>query len=120
MKPSAKSMKNLQSWQPGQTGNPLGRPKGHKTLRARLKELMDVQVKYMDLDGVERDMKVEDALGIVVVAKALTTGDMKAVEMIKNELAGESKEASLKEWEEEVVRRAFARFKDVTPVEVIA
>lgn len=104
---------NLKSWKPGQSGNPKGKPKGTKSLKTRLRELMGVTISYTDLDGKPSKMKVEDALGIALVAKALTTGDIKAIEMIKNELEGtkpkEEQQDNLNEIQRQIVQRAMLR-----------
>jgi hypothetical protein len=116
------TLENLKSWQPGQSGNPKGRPKGAKSLKTRLLELMDIQINYTDLDGNPAQMKVEDALGVALVAKALTTGDIKAIEMIKNELeANAPKDSEISTLQKSIVERAMARMleaKDVTKTPV--
>ncbi len=104
-------------WKVGQSGNPNGRPRG-KSLKTRLLELMEVQINYTDLDGKPAKMKVEDALGTALVAKALTTGDIKAIEMIKNEIEGNApKDGEISQLQKAIVERAVARMlemKDVT------
>lgn len=108
---------NLIPWKKGQSGNPKGRAKGVKTLKTRLLELMDTMIEYNDLDGKPAKMKGEDALGIALFAKALTTGDTKAIEMIRNEVEGnQPKDTELSETQRMIVQRAFERLgvmKDV-------
>jgi len=97
-------------WKPGQSGNPKGRQKGTKLLRTRLLELMKTEIYYKDLDGKDAKMLGEDALGIALFAKALQTGDVKAIEMIRNEVEGTiAREADLSESQKTIVMRAMSR-----------
>ena len=99
-----------QFWKKGIAPNPKGRPKGAKTLKTRLNELMKLNINYTDLEGKPCNMLVEDALGLALMAKALTTGDIKAIEMIKNELEGDQiKDVDLSERQREIVQRAMQR-----------
>jgi hypothetical protein len=111
-----------QFWKKGQSGNPYGRAKGVKTLKTRLTELMNTIIEYKDLDGKPVKMKGEDALGIALFAKALTTGDTKAIEMIRDELeSNQPKDNALTDVQKLIVQRAmerllpdFTKTKDVT------
>jgi len=118
----ATSVDNLVKWQKGQSGNPKGRAKGVKTLKTRLTELMNTTIDYLDLDGNKKAMRVDDALGIALMAKALQTGDIKAIEMIRNEVEGnQPRNEDLSELQKLIVQRAmeralpdFQKMKDVS------
>jgi hypothetical protein len=66
-----KSLENLRkgrkSWQPGQSGNPKGRPKGIKYLSEALKELLSDEALVDELVKklVERAKRSDNALNII-------------------------------------------------------
>ena len=85
----------LNQWQPGQSGNPAGRPKGSKDgidahcRRLLAKDLSLLQIKdKLKAKGIDlEDGTNAEAISVVLVLKALT-GDLKAIEMLcKFELA---------------------------------
>lgn len=100
-------------WAPGQSGNPKGRPKG-RTLKNILKDYLDQEVLYKDLDGQKKMLKVRDAIGLALIAKALVDKDIKAIEMIRLETEGpRDREPQIlmdvSEAQKEIVSRAMAR-----------
>ena len=62
-------MAKPQSWKPGQSGNPKGRPKKGYSITEMMKEMLNSKP------------KVKDAIGKVIAKKALQ-GDMTAVKML--------------------------------------
>jgi len=72
----------LTPWQPGQSGNPNGLPKGYKMLTTRLKEVCNTGIKYKDINRKDKRMKVGDAIMTALVAKAIYGGDLDAIECI--------------------------------------
>lgn len=113
-------------WKKGESGNPAGRKKGVKTLKTTLTALMKSTIQYKDMDGNEAKMKGEDALAIALFAKALTTGDVRAIELIRNVLEGDKpkddNERPITEEQKQIVERFmgrmlphFEKVKDVTP-----
>lgn len=79
----------LNQWQPGQSGNPAGRPKGAKDgidahcRRLLAKDLSLLQIKDK-LKAKSIDLEIgtnAEAISVVLVLKALT-GDLKAIEML--------------------------------------
>lgn len=79
----------LNQWQPGQSGNPAGRPKGSKDgidahcRRLLTKDLSFSQIKdKLKAKGIDlEDGTNAEAISVVLVLKALT-GDLKAIEML--------------------------------------
>ena len=79
----------LNQWQPGQSGNPAGRPKGSRDgidahcRRLLAKDLSFSQIKNeLKAKGIDlEDETNAEAISVVLVLKALT-GDLKAIEML--------------------------------------
>ena len=79
----------LNQWQPGESGNPAGRPKGSKDgidahcRRLLAKDLSLLQIKNeLKARGVDLEIGTNaEAISVVLVLKALT-GDLKAIEML--------------------------------------
>ena len=79
----------LNQWQPGESGNPAGRPKGSKDgidahcRRLLAKDLSLLQIKdKLKAKGIDlKDGTNAEAISVVLVLKALT-GDLKAIEML--------------------------------------
>lgn len=67
-------------FQPGQSGNPKGRPKGHKNLATDLKEVLQERVPVQE-NGKIRKMTKQRALVVATFNRALK-GDPKAVSSI--------------------------------------
>ena len=77
------SKQNLKPWQPGQSGNPAGKPKGTKHLSTYIKELMtDDEFEITLRDNKTKQVKFEGipvrALIYVAMQKALD-GDVSAM-----------------------------------------
>ena len=79
----------LNQWQPGESGNPAGRPKGSRDgidahcRRLLAKDLSLLQIKDK-LKAKSIDLEIgtnAEAISVVLVLKALT-GDLKAIEML--------------------------------------
>lgn len=66
-------------FKPGQTGNPNGRPKGSKSLKTMLMELLSSQ----DPDG-----EWSKSVGGQLIRKAFRDGDMRALEQIIDRIEG--------------------------------
>ena len=79
----------LTQWEPGQSGNPAGRPKGSKDgidahcRRLLTKDLSFSQIKdKLKAKGIDLEIGTNaEAISVVLVLKALT-GDLKAIEML--------------------------------------
>ena len=79
----------LNQWQPGQSGNPAGRPKGSRDgidahcRRLLAKDLSFSQIKNeLKAKGIDLEIGTNaEAISVVLVLKALT-GDLKAIEML--------------------------------------
>ena len=79
----------LTQWQPGESGNPAGRPKGSKDgidahcRRLLAKDLSFPQIKdKLKAKGIDLEIGTNaEAISVVLVLKALT-GDLKAIEML--------------------------------------
>ena len=79
----------LTQWQPGQSGNPAGRPKGSKDgIDAHCRRLLTKDLSFSKIKdklkakGIDlEDETNAEAISVVLVLKALT-GDLKAIEML--------------------------------------
>lgn len=102
----------------GVVTNPKGRPKGAKSLKNRLTEMLERTISYKDFDESPIDITVGDAIAMALIGKAIYTGDVKAIEMIRNEVEGNMpKDTELSEVQKMIVQRAFQRItamKDVS------
>ena len=79
--------KNLTPWQPGQSGNPNGRPKGSGSITAMLKKLMSEPTTITDEDGEEHTTSVAEAIAIRLTRMAMY-GDVKATKEILDRTDG--------------------------------
>ena len=79
----------LNQWQPGESGNPAGRPKGAKDgIDAHCRRLLAKDLSFsqfkdkLKAKGIDlEDGTNAEAISVVLVLKALT-GDLKAIEML--------------------------------------
>ena len=76
------NMQNLKPWQPGQSGNPAGKPKGTKHLSTHIRELMEDEDFVQKLRGgrVIQGPPVE-AIVRTLMTKALY-GDLRAFDLL--------------------------------------
>lgn len=102
----------------GVVTNPKGRPVGAKTLKNRLTQLLERTISYKDFDESPIDIPIGEAIAMALIGKAIYSGDVKAIEMIRNEVEGNMpKDTELSESQKLIVQRAFQRIsemKDVT------
>ncbi len=74
--------KNLTSWQPGQSGNPKGKPKGAKHISTRIREMLeDESFVYPTLNGRMPQGAPINTIISVLIAKAID-GDLKAIDLL--------------------------------------
>ena len=73
-------------FEPGQSGNPSGRPVGSKNMSTILKELLDEEV---ELDG--KKIPFRDAIVKKLIKKA-NAGNLKAIQEIFDRTEGKSKQ----------------------------
>ncbi len=75
-------------WQPGQTGNPKGRPKGAQSITTVLKKIIEKKMDTIDPVTKNKDRKkIKEIIALALVGKALK-GDVKAIEEILDRLEG--------------------------------
>lgn len=82
-------------FKPGESGNPIGLPKGYKTFKTRIQEIAEKEIDFTDLndkkikgsvgDGIIMALCAKALMGDVVAAKAL----MEHAEAKKIELSGD-------------------------------
>ena len=73
---------NLKSWQPGQSGNPSGKPKGTKHLSSRIQEmLLDDSFEQKLKDGTILNGAPINAVLRTLVIKAVD-GDLRAFDLL--------------------------------------
>lgn len=82
--------KSIQTWRPGQSGNPKGRPKGKKDgLRAQVNRLLKKNslpqvIKILEAKGINVNEETNaDTIAAVMIMKALS-GDLRAIKLIGN------------------------------------
>src|SRR5262245_40261180 len=68
-------------FKPGQSGNPNGRPKGHKSLKTMLAAALDEKIAVRGKNGKIRWLTKQEAMIELTVNKALG-GDLKAIEKV--------------------------------------
>ena len=87
---------NLNMWQPGQSGNPKGRPVGAVGIKKRIENFLSGEVEnkvieFLHEHGVNMGIKTrEDALIAAMYVKGIS-GDTKAAELLLNRLYGKTK-----------------------------
>lgn len=72
----------LTPWQPGQSGNPKGMPKGYKTFVTQLKEACHKTFTYKDLNKKPKKMRASEGVATMLLAKAIYGGDLEAAKII--------------------------------------
>lgn len=78
------AVSNLKSWQPGQSGNPSGRPKGSRNISSIVGSLLDdpsVYKRIPDWDQPFSSNTPVEAIIITLIAKA-TKGDIRSAELL--------------------------------------
>lgn len=79
-------------FKPGQSGNPTGRQKGSKSIKAILRELLDMPAMVKDDDGVEHQVTQLDIICLKLV-KMAREGDLSSVDRIFDRLEGKPTQA---------------------------
>jgi hypothetical protein len=76
--------KNLKPWQPGQSGNPRGRPRG-PSLRSRLRDLLEAT----EVGGkpLMDEQQIADLVALVIIRRALA-GDPRFVKILLDRTEG--------------------------------
>jgi len=73
---------NLKSWQPGQSGNPAGKPKGTKHLSKWIQEMMEDESFEQKLaDGTVLKGAPVKAIVMTLLTKGVA-GDMRAIDLL--------------------------------------
>jgi len=71
-------------WKKGQSGNPKGRPRGHKNLAAALTAILHENIR-VNLGGKEQEMSKLEAVTRQLVDKAIA-GDARLTQLLLNEV----------------------------------
>lgn len=77
---------NLTPFEPGESGNPAGRPKGTKNLSTILREMLELEIEE---DGVKITQK--DAI-IKKLIKQSTAGNLRAIQEVFDRTEGKAKQ----------------------------
>jgi hypothetical protein len=75
-----------QPFQPGQSGNPSGRPKGTKNMSTILREMLELEI---EVDGVKMTQK--DAIVKKLIKKS-NSGNLRAIQEIFDRTEGKAKQ----------------------------
>lgn len=79
-------------WKPGQSGNPLGRPKGSRNISTILKEILDYEISARDpISGEKITVPISTIVNARLVRKAMD-GDNKAIREIYDRIEGRPKQ----------------------------
>ena len=116
-KQRAARKKNLKPFQPGQSGNPAGRKKGSLNKATVLRKLLDSDIKipdgiYNELKNyyphIQQNANIEDVMDLIQIHKAITKGDTRAWQLIKESVYGKDYNISM----------STGTFADMTPEEM--
>lgn len=82
-------------FEPGQSGNPAGRPRGVVSIKAKLQKLLNVVIKgeFNQLTEETEDMPVGRKIALNTVLKAVADNDMLAAFPIMEQLDGKPAQA---------------------------
>jgi hypothetical protein len=77
-------------WQPGQSGNPNGRPEGAVSIKAELRRLLELTLKNEPNFLTEEceNMPVGRKVALNLLSKAIVDGDLKAIQMALEHIDG--------------------------------
>lgn len=79
-------------WKSGQSGNPLGRPKGSRNLTTNLKEFLDLEIITADpITGDKVTCPVRSLVNAQLIKSAIN-GDVKAIREIFDRIEGKPKQ----------------------------
>jgi hypothetical protein len=90
------NVENLKPWQAGQSGNPMGKPKGALNRATILKRYLEASLKDNPSDipfELEGKITVEDAIVLALIKKALS-GDIAAIKEIQDTVHGKMTDSS--------------------------
>ena len=73
---------NLNRWQPGQSGNPAGKPKGTRSLSTILREALDKEVPKVGVNMTYGEAIIRKLMG------GALHGDMRAIKLIFERMEG--------------------------------
>ena len=80
---------NLTPFQPGQSGNPAGRPAGSRNIKTILRELLDVAAQVKDNDGNLHEVTQLDVICAKLVNMA-KEGDLASIDRVFDRLEGKA------------------------------
>lgn len=91
-KKKGKNGGTLYVYEPGESGNPSGKPKGTKNRATILRQLIDVKTKLVNKEtGEEIQLSYEYKVMIALIDKALS-GDVNAIKEVQDTLYGKIKD----------------------------
>lgn len=76
------NLQNLRSWQPGQSGNPNGKPKGTKHISNWILQMLEDESFYKKISGIS----IQEGAPVKVIVQSLILkamdGDLKAIDLL--------------------------------------
>ena len=78
---------NLTPFKKGQSGNPKGRVKGSKNMSTRIREMLECELDYRDLEGNKKKTKIKDILSEKILKMAMG-GDIRAMKEVMDRAEG--------------------------------
>ncbi len=79
---------NLTPWQPGQSGNPKGKPKGSRNRETIVREILEATMMGETVSGLKHHMPVVEAMVHAVAAKVLADGNVQGLHELLNSAYG--------------------------------
>jgi len=90
-----KSLDNLKSWKPGQSGNKKGKAKGTRNVSTYLKKFLDARTPVSVQDGEDIKEFVQskkitnaEAIALKLIRKAVVDGNLEAIKIIQDRIEG--------------------------------
>lgn len=82
---------NLKPWQPGQSGNPAGRPEGARSLSTLLREMLEEKID-VQIEGQGATKKQFKEVLLRRLLKAANEGDIRAINTIFDRVDGKAQQ----------------------------
>jgi hypothetical protein len=79
-------------FEPGESGNPNGRPKGSRNLSTILKEMLKEEIEVKNEDGTVEKKQLQDVIVRKLITQATNKGNLRAIQEIFDRVEGKAKQ----------------------------